>query len=535
MQMNYDFIVVGGGAAGIVVAVRLAQQKNRRVLLLEAGENDNWRCFNIPILVSKVMLGSRGNWRFYTAPEKDLNERSVYFPRGKVIGGTSRINGMLWVWGNPDEYDSWSGLGVEGWSFADISQYFKRAESYQYAGDSIRGGQGNINIDRLQVSDPLTQGFIDACVDTGIAYNPDYNAGRFSGVSPLQFNILNGYRHSVKEAYLDKQQSKNLDVIYGAHVHKVLLEGERVTGVEYFHKGQREIAKANKEVILAGGAIQSPQILELSGIGSAKRLASLGISSHIDLPGVGENLIDHLNSRMTFRTSCDASYNLIQHSLLRKVKAALQWGIHKKGPLTNIGAMSHALVKLSDDPASLTKIQLLKLSSNNNAREKHYSLDRFAGFTISSFLIHPKSRGSVHIKSSDYKEKPEINANYLANSSDREYAVESIRKIRQIASSSYLNTLIEDEVRPGRVCHSDEDILNWIKSTSLTSFHPVGTCKMGPRKDGGVVDSCLRVHGVRNLRVVDASVMPTMPSSNTHAPTILVAEKGADMINNDHV
>ncbi|WP_193088030.1 GMC family oxidoreductase [Advenella sp. FME57] len=533
MQAEYDYIVAGGGAAGTVVAVRLAQQAQCRVLLLEAGKNDNWLCFRIPILVSKTMLGSRGNWRFYTNPEAGLNQRPVYFPRGKVIGGSSRINGMLWVWGNPQEYDSWSNLGISGWRFSEISKHYKYAENYQHGTHQIRGRQGNVNIVRHVACDALTRGFIDSCVDSDIPYNPDYNAGQFEGVSPLQFNILNGYRHSVKEAYLDAQKNRNLDVIYEAHVSRILFEGSRAVGVEYLQGDQRKTVRTAREVVVSAGAIQSPQILELSGIGNSARLGSLGIKPIANVPGVGENLIDHLNSRMAFRTSTRESYNLIQHSLVQKVNAALRWLAYKDGPLTNIGAMAHALVRLDDTRASLTKIQMLKLSSANNAREKKYSLDRFAGFTISSFLVHPQSRGSVHIKSADCFEKPLINANYLSSESDQRYAVQSIHKIRQIAGSAYMQALVDDEIRPGVQCVTDDEILSWIKENSLTSFHPVGTCKMGREEDGAVVDSRLRVHGVHGLRVVDASVMPTMPSSNTHAPAILVAEKGAEMILND--
>lgn len=534
-SQTFDFIVVGSGSAGAVVARRLSENSRFNVLLLEAGEDDGWYAYRLPILTPIILRGNRGNWRFYTEPEPGFADRKIFWPRGKAVGGSSKLNGMLWVKGDPLEFDHWNALGNKGWGAEDVLPYFRKSEAYAHGESSVRGRDGPVPVSLHGPHDPLTDAFIAACERVGIPRNEDYNGRTFEGVGYLQFNTKNGLRWSTRECYLaDFRKRPNLRIETGAHVTRVLLKGRHAYGVAYTKGGKECIAQAGREVILCAGTIQSPQLLELSGIGDSERLRSIGISVAHHLPGVGENLRDHVNARISFATDYRGTLNDLQNSLLSKGIAACRWLCTRRGPLSMIGATSHALARTVPDLARPdVKIQVLHLSAKGFSRESNITLDEKPGFTISAFALRPESQGSVHIKTADPLKAPSIHANYLTDERDVQVALRGTRMVRRIAAQSALAKYVKTEIRPGVDVDKDDEVIDWVRRTALTSYHPIGTCKMGSDPQA-VVDSRLKVHGIHGLRVIDASIMPTMASSNTHAPTVMIGEKGASMILEDH-
>jgi choline dehydrogenase len=530
---GYDFIVIGAGSAGSAMARRLSDTARHRVLVLEAGDDDRWIWLRVPLGAGKVLLQDRAMWRFHTEAEPHMGDRRMFWPRGRVLGGSSQINGMLWVRGEPAEYDHWRDLGNEGWGYNDLLPYLKSIESFDGGSGAERGRDGPVKISMLQ-PDTLGDAFLGACIEAGIPETPDYNGGQYEGVAYLQTNTRGGRRHGGREAYIDPVRTRsNLDIRTGARVSRIRIENGRATGVEYEWRGKSWFSPAAREVVLSAGAVQSPQLLELSGVGDKDRLGKLGIAIKAHLPGVGENCRDHLHTRISYECTRPITLNDIMANPLRKGWMGLRYLTTRGGPMAGASALVHALARTDpslDRPD--VKLQIHNLSAADPRHPTEIRFDDFPGFGIGSFVLRPYSTGSIHIRSADVREPPVIVANYLADERDRKASIAALRLIRRIAGQPSLKRLIVREVRPGADSQSDEALLEHIRKLGATSYHPVGTCKMGTDAMA-VVDPQLRVRGVRGLRVADASIMPTMVSSNTNAPSFLIGERCAEFMLRD--
>ncbi|MGB3436137.1 GMC family oxidoreductase [Achromobacter sp.] len=528
---NYEYIVVGAGSAGCALAARLAAS-GRSVLLLEAGEDDRWIWIRIPAGVAYILRGERGLRRFHTEAETHMNNRSIFWPRGKVVGGSSSVNGMIWVHGDPAEFDRWRDeFGATGWGYDDLKPIFREIEGYAGGDPAVRGRSGPVSVTEFRSRHPLMDAFVDSCVSAGIPRNPDYNGVDYEGVGYIQHNIRKGWRWSSREAFIRPlAKDANLRLQTGALVSRILFDGTTATGVEYRHGGQLVKANASREVILCAGAIQSPQILELSGIGQRHLLDRLGIPVLQDAPAVGENLQDHLHTRVTYECRNAVTLNQIMRNPLRKAWMAADFALRGRGMMSCASAVAHALAK--SDPAQAqpdVKLQLHWLSSPDARDPKKLVLDDFPGFSIGTFPLRPTSRGSVHIRSREPGEAPAIRANYLSSDEDQRITVAAIELARKVAAQPALAPFVVRETRPGPRQLQGSDLLDYAKTIGQTSYHPVGTCRMGADAQA-VVDPCLRVRGVSSLRVADASIMPTMCSANTNAPSMMIGEKAARLI-----
>ena len=526
----FDYIIVGAGSSGAVVASRIVEKKKYSVLLIEAGDTNNHPWLNIPIGVGKILTNPKFVWNYNTEPEPELFGRSIYWPRGKVLGGSSSINGMVYVRGAPHRYDQWRDGNNPGWGFEELLPYFKKLEDRPESDNKDRGKGGPIGVSSGNYQDKLSSSFYQACVDTGAEPNDDYNI-KFEGVGWLQYSVKNGIRSSTSSYIKSIRKYKNFQIEIKSEVEKIIFDGNKAIGVLYKSNNILKKVTANAEVILAAGPINSPKILELSGIGDANLLKSFGIKPKYNLPGVGENLTDHLQTRFTYETNLKVTVNDILNNKFRGALSLLRYIFKRDGLMSIASATVQSIMK--SDP-SLThpdlKVQLMLISGQNRyARNKKIGLDSFPGFSVGVFPIYPSSRGSTHIKSKKTSDSPVIKAGYLSDEKDRNLTVKGLRLVRKIMSQSSISKYIVREVRPGQNIQDDRELLNYARQNGQTSWHAISTCRMGKNKMD-VVNHNLEVYGTQNLRVIDSSIMPNMPTSNTNVPSIVIGEKGADLI-----
>lgn len=529
---NFDYIVVGAGSAGAAAAVRLAENGRNSVLLLEAGEDDRWIWIRIPAGVFYLVRGERAVWRFNTEPEAGMKGRRIFWPRGRVWGGTSAINGLIWVHGDPAEYDLWRAeFGLDEWGHDQVKPVFHAIENYVSDSKARRGRQGPVTVTEFSPHHPLMDNFIDACESAGIPRNPDYNGAQYEGVGYLQFNTRRGLRQGTREAYLRPAASNPMLEVRGrAFAQRVLFEGKRAVGVEYLRDGVTHAVRCNHELILCAGALQSPQLLELSGIGNAALLQQHGIPVVHHLPAVGENLHDHLHTRVNYEVRNVRTLNNIMRSPVSKALMALRLLLVGNGLMSCTGQIIHALARSRpEEPRPDVKLQLHWLSSPDARDPKQILLDDCPGISIGTFPLRPKSRGAVHIQSADVRMPPVMSANYLEHEDDRRVTVAALRMARRIAEQPAFAPWVVREIKPGPGVLSDEDLLDYVRGIGQTSYHPVGSCRMGTDA-ASVVDPHLCVRGVTGLRVADASIIPTMCTANTNAPAIMIGERVADFI-----
>lgn len=525
--MEFDYIIVGGGSAGCVLANRLSADTSATVCLLEAGPDDDNMWIDIPVGYVKTMIDPAVNWMFETAPDAHSGNRKIPVPRGKVLGGSSSINAMLYVRGQARDYNTWAQLGATGWSWNDVLPYFKRSENNEAGADDFHGVGGPLNVSTVTSRYEILDRLIDAGAALGYPAHNDYNGASQAGFHYHQTTQKDGRRFSARHAYLEPAETRaNLDIETNAFVRKVIVENGRATGVLVWQDGQERVIAARREVILSAGGVQSPQLLELSGIGQGARLRSLGIDVVHDLPGVGENLQDHYISRLTYRFRNAASLNEMTRGLplLREI---LKYYLTGKGALTMPAAPVGAFVKSNpdlDEPD--IQFHIAHATFEDPAKRVFH---KFPGLTLGPSQLRPESRGHVHAVSPDPEAKPEIQPNFLSDPIDRQIHVAGMRFARKLVETDPLAPYIVEELAPGATADRDEDLLEFARATGATIYHPTCSCKMGT-DDMAVVDPELRVRGVERLRVVDASVMPRLVSGNTNAPTMMIAEKASDMI-----
>src|SRR6202046_3432250 len=528
--LEFDYVIVGAGSAGCVLANRLSADGRNSVLLLEAGPKDTNLWIHVPLGYGKLFKEKSVNWMYQTEPEPELNGRQVFQPRGKVLGGSSSINGLLYVRGQHEDDDRWRQRGNTGWGYDDVLPYFKKAENQQRGGDKYHGAGGPLPVSDWRHADPLSEAFVVAAAETGIPTNPDFNGATQEGAGFFQTTTQRGRRASTAYSYLRPAQSRrNLQVETSALSERILFDGRRARAVEYRQGGVLKTARARKEILVSGGAYNSPQLLQLSGVGPAQLLKQHGIDVVLDAPGVGNDLQDHLQVRLVTRCSQRVTLNDIVNHPVRRVMAGARYAAFRTGPLTIAAGTSGAFFKTNPRLATPdVQIHFLPFSTDRMGEKLH----SFSAFSASVCQLRPESRGSLRIRSADPAVPPEIRINYLATETDRTAFVEGFKILRKILAAPALKPYVVDEVLPGSKVTSDEDILAFCRKAGSTVYHPTSTCRMG-NDPLAVVDQRLRVRGIEGLRVVDASIMPDLMSGNTNAPTIMIAEKASDMILED--
>jgi len=539
MTQEFDYIVVGAGSAGCVLAARLSEDPATRVLLLEAGPPDRSLWIHLPIGYGKTMWSPTYNWRFHTDPDPNMNGRRIYWPRGKTLGGSSSINGLIYIRGQRQDFDHWAALGNPGWGHADVLPYFIKSEGNQRGSISLHGGDGPLRVSDIGARHELIEAFIGGAGQIGASSVPrtdDFNGARQEGAGYYQLTTHKGWRCSTATAYLAPARKRgNLSVHTDAQATGIVWDGARAAGVNYRQGGVMKSARAQAEVLLSAGSIQSPQLLQLSGIGNPALLQKHGIQPRQPLAGVGENLQDHLQIRLIYECTKPITTNDQLNSWFGQVKLGLQWLLWRSGPLAvginQGGCFLRALQDDAGQPVAATpdiQFHVATLSADMAGGKVH----PFSGFTLSVCQLRPESRGHIRIRSADPFEPPEMQPNYLATELDRRTAVAGMKAARAIAAAPAMRPYVKREVKPGPDAADDAALLEFCRNNGATIFHPTGTCRMG-RDAMAVVDARLRVHGVRGLRVVDCSVMPTLVSGNTNAAVVMLAEKAADMIQQD--
>lgn len=537
MEVEYDYIIVGAGSAGCVLANRLTASGEYRVLLLEAGSRDRNYLFRLPMLMGKLMHSGIYNWGYQTEPEERLNGRQVYWPRGKVLGGSSTINGMIYVRGNPADYDAWAAAGNPGWAYDDVLPLFKRSERHEDRSDPYHSEQGELTVRRARGDNPMFDAYIEAGQQAGYPFTDDFNGESQEGFGRYDFTIEKGKRCSSARAFLYPAQSRpNLTVLTNALAHRLTLDRRRVTGVVFAAQGRLQTARAAREVLVAGGVVNSPQLLMLSGIGDSDELESHGIPPAHHLPGVGKNVQDHVDCCLVY--SCRAPVSIRRNLRVDRVALSVaQATLFGTGFVTSFPYEAGSFMK-SSSALEVPDIQTHFMPATEDTANLHWSVfsmggaDRIAqqhGFTIRIGPVQVSSRGRIGLRSSKPEDAPRIFANYLSEERDAEITIAGVKMMREVMASPAFRHVIGDEIAPGPKVKTRSGLRKWLIDAAMTTLHPVGSCKMGSGGDA-VVDAELRVHGIEGLRVADASVMPTITRGNTNAPAIMIAEKASDMI-----
>ena len=528
---SFDYVIVGAGSAGCVLANRLSADPSVSVLLLEAGGSDSYIWIRIPIGYLYTQNNPRTDWCFKTESEAGLNGRALNYPRGRVLGGCSSINGMIYMRGQARDYDGWRQLGNPGWAWDDVLPYFKRSEDHVRGADEFHGAGGEWRVEEMRLSWEILDAFREAASESGIPKTDDFNRGDNEGCGYFQVNQKRGQRWNTAQAFLKPARGRdNLTVLTHAQASRLILEGKRVTGVEFHQRGIARFAQAKAEVILATGAVGSPQLLQLSGIGPGGLLAEHGIKVVHELPGVGENLQDHLQIRMAYKVRNTKTLNERANSLVGRIGMGLEYFLLRRGPLTMAPSQLGCFAK--SDPARATpnlEYHVQPLSLDAFGQPPH----QFPAFTASVCNLRPESRGYVRIKSPDPSAHPAIRPNYLSTEEDRRVAADAMKLTRRICAAPALRRFAPEEFKPGPAARSDAELARAAGDIGTTIFHPVGTCKMGDDASA-VVDMRLKVRGLGGLRIVDASIMPRITSGNTNSPVIMIAEKAADMIREEN-
>ncbi|MGF1627919.1 MAG: GMC family oxidoreductase [Kiloniellaceae bacterium] len=530
----YDYIIVGAGSAGCVLAARLSENGRHKVLLLEAGPDDRRFWIQVPVGYGKSFYDRRVNWMYMTEAVPTLTGRPSYWPRGKLLGGSSSINAMVYIRGQAEDYEDWEAAGNLGWGWDDVLPLYKRMESHAWGESAFHGGSGPLHVKAPSTELHSTcEDFLRACEEAGLHRNPDFNGASQEGAGTYHITVKDGLRMSAARAYLwPARKRANLRIETGAEAERIVFEGRRAVGIEYTRNGRKATARAGAEVILAAGAVNTPKLLLLSGIGPAEELRALGIDPVLDSPAVGRHLQDHFDVGLIYRTSVPTLNNQL-HPWWGKLWAGMIFLLARRGPLAlslnQAGGFIRSRPGLTRPNMQLYFSPLSYLRAPPGTRPL-MNPDPYAAFNISVSACRPTSRGLLRLRSPDPKEPPAIHPNYLATDHDLQEVLEGLRFLRRLAETPTMRRLIVEQVRPYPEGDDDASLLTYARGHGVTVFHPAGTCRMGPDRETCVVDHTLRVHGIQSLRVADASIFPTLPSGNTNAPAILTGEKASDLI-----